>query len=179
MHRACIALSQVDAPSCAWSDGGIPSISTACTQTRGCCAQDIHMLVHRSLPLCRARRDPGRPIRAVPALLTRQPGAPSCGGRSGGSVRAWLRRRQLPRSPSLAGAQRALPDAVLLARIRRGPPMYEMEGPRPASPCQPGSCLAGLAPRADRRGQVPVRRTGLPAHPRSRGRPQVVPVSKR
>jgi len=41
--------------------------------------------------------------------------------------------------------------------------MYEMEGPRPASPRQPTSCLAWPPLRAARRCQVPVRGAGLPA----------------
>jgi hypothetical protein len=57
--------------------------------------------------------------------------------------------------------------------------MYEMEGPRPASPHQLTSCLAlpHNAPPAGARHpcEGPVSRL----LPRSRGRPQVVPVSER
>jgi len=49
--------------------------------------------------------------------------------------------------------------------------MYEMEGPYPASPHRLASCLALLAQRATRRGQVPVRATGLPAPPTFPGSP--------
>ena len=56
-------------------------------------------------------------------------------------------------------------------RIRQGPSMYEMEGPCPASPHRLASCLAVPAPRAARRGQVPVRGTGLPAPPTFPGSP--------
>jgi len=57
--------------------------------------------------------------------------------------------------------------------------MYEMEGPRPASPHRLASCLAlphGAPPAGARYPyEGPVSRL----LPRSRGRPQVVPVSER
>ena len=62
-------------------------------------------------------------------------------------------------------------------RIRQGPSMYEMEGPCPASPHRLVSCLAWPTPRAARRGQVPARGPVSRLLPRSRGLPQVVPVS--
>ena len=56
-------------------------------------------------------------------------------------------------------------------RIRQGPSMYEMEGPCPASPHRLASYLALLAQHATRRGQAPVRGTGLPAPPTFPGSP--------
>jgi hypothetical protein len=54
VHRARLALSQVNALSRVRPDRGIPSISTGCPQVRRRCAQVIHMFVHktawRSLP---------------------------------------------------------------------------------------------------------------------------------
>jgi hypothetical protein len=94
---------------------------------------------------------------APPATgLGSQPRASPLRGRGPGSSRLPLQR--LPACP--AGA-----TPFRLARIRQGPSMYEMEGPCPASPQRTASCLAVPAPRAARRGQVPVRETGLPAPP--------------
>jgi hypothetical protein len=56
-------------------------------------------------------------------------------------------------------------------RIRQGPSMYEIEGPRPASPRRLASCPASPTPRAARRGQVPARRASLPAPPPFPGSP--------
>jgi hypothetical protein len=82
------------------------------------------------------------------------------------------RRCHSGRLPCRAGATPFRPG-----RIRQGPSMYEMEGPCPASPHQLASCLAWPIPRAARRGQVPARGPVSRLLPRSRGRPQVVPVS--
>jgi hypothetical protein len=76
-------------------------------------------------------------------------------------------------------ARRSRRQTFLPDRIRQGPSMYEMEGPRPASPHPLASCLAWPTPRAARRGQVPARGTGLPVPPHVPGCPQVVPVSER
>ena len=76
------------------------------------------------------------------------------------------------------GRRRAVPAPVLVlgiafrpGRTRQGPSMYEMEGPCPASPPRLASCPALPAPRAARRGQVPVRETSLPAPPTFPGSP--------
>ena len=72
----------------------------------------------------------------------------------------------------------ALAQTFRPGRIRQGPSMYEMEGPCPASPRQADQ-LAGLADAA-RRPPGPGTRARRPVSqllPRSRGQPQVVPVS--
>jgi hypothetical protein len=76
------------------------------------------------------------------------------------------------------GRRRAVPAPVLVpviafqpGRIRQGPSMYEMEEPCPASPHRLASRPALPTPRATRRGQAPVRGTGLPALPTFLGSP--------
>jgi len=70
------------------------------------------------------------------------------------------------RIPGRCRCAAAVPARTLRpGRIRQGPRMYEMQGPCPASPHRLASCPALLAQRAARRGQAPVRGTGLPAPP--------------
>ncbi len=143
------------------------------------------------LPADHARPDPvrtasrgplGRPAGHCPACIT--------------TATTWNATRRPHRPPGSAAAQRPDPYPVMTAdqsrwrmpavarravavlakpfragRIRQGPSMYEMEGPYPASPHQLASCLALPTPRAVRRGQVPVRGTGLPAPPTFPGSP--------
>ena len=79
----------------------------------------------------------------------------------------------------ITGRQRPMPGKTFLpGRIRHGPSMYEMEGPRPAPPRRLASCLVFAARRAPPAGaryprEGPVSRL----LPRSRRRPRVVPVS--
>ena len=149
---------------------------------------------------------PGRPIRdlrpsgpAGQTLLARRRGTRSCGLALRRSCTGLLPARRLrrsgparPRGPRpcsvvtpgrrgwhYGGCRRAgLAKTFLPGRIRQGPSMYEMEGPYPASPRQAGQ-LAGLAGAA-RRPPGPGTRARRPVSrllPRSRGQPQVVPVS--
>ena len=142
---------------------------------------------------------PARPIQDLrpsdPAgLLTRRRGTRPCGPALRPSCTGLLPARRLPRSlPPGRGRPRTRPCCVLTpdrrgwhsgvagvpalaktflpGRIRQGPSMYEMEGPRPASPRLLASCLVFAAPRAARRGQVPARGPVSRLLPRSRGRP--------
>ena len=76
------------------------------------------------------------------------------------------------RIPAAAGVpRRCSQERSGRPESEQGPSMYEMEGPCPASPRWPASCPALPAPRAARRGQVPARRTGLPAPPTFPGSP--------
>ena len=129
-----------------------------------------------------SRGPPGRPAGHCRACVT--------------TATTWNATRWPHRPPGSAAAQRPGPYPVMTAdqsrwripavarravavlakpfrpgRTRQGPSMYEMEGPCPASPHRLASCLALLAQRATRRGQVPVRGTGLPAPPTFPGSP--------
>jgi len=129
-----------------------------------------------------SRGPPGRPAGHCPACVT--------------TATTWNATRWPHRPPGSAAAQRPGPYPVMTAdqsrwripavarravavlakpfrpgRTRQGPSMYEMEGPCPASPHRLASYLALLAQRASRRGQVPVRGTGLPAPPTFPGSP--------
>ena len=84
-----------------------------------------------------------------------------------------FRRSPTCRTSTSAGAGYSVPAG----QNQAGPSMYEMEGPCPASPLRLVSCLAWPTPRAGRRGQVPARGPVSRLLPRSRGLPQVVPVS--
>ena len=131
MHRVRVALSQVKGLVMGAAGGGIHSISTAYAQVRGCCAQVVHMFVHRQ----------------------------------------HAGHEDLPRG--LEEIARDGTTGVLPVRIRQGPSMYEMEGPRPASLRQ-GPPVAWLrwcrAPPAGARRPCkgPVSRL----LPRFRGRPR-------
>jgi len=127
---------------------GIPSISTGYAHARCCCPQVIHMFVHRQA---------GRGPVAVPADSSDQrAGACGHGQHAGREDPAWARMGSVNKAGTGAGKKTSC-----RGRIRQGPPMYEMEGPCPASP----------APRAARRCQVPVRRAGFPAPPTFPGWP--------
>jgi hypothetical protein len=65
MHRVRLALSQVKAPSQVQPGREIPRISTGCAQDRRCCAQVIHMFVHRE-----QGSGPSYPQRISAPLLT-------------------------------------------------------------------------------------------------------------
>jgi hypothetical protein len=196
MHRMCITISQVEAPLWARPVSGIPSISTGRAQARDHCAQDIHMVVHRKPVAAQwpPRSAPGRSGRAGTARATarhpvlrastpmpwrRLPGAAAAAPIASGS-----RHNRPGISPSPGGdpdhhgwqpgvSPTSRPpgaNAFRPGRIRQGPSMYEMEGPCPASPRQAGR-LALLALRAACRCQAPVRGTGRPVPPASRGSP--------
>ena len=76
--------------------------------------------------------------------------------------------RRSPTCRTSAGAGYCVPAGQNQARA---PPCMRWRGPCPASPHRRASCPALPAPRAARRGQVPVRETGLPAPPTFPGSP--------
>ena len=97
----------------------------------------------------------GGPLR-TPGSAARQGTAPRTGrdrGHGGGAF------------PAVTGVPWGAARTSWPGRNRQGPCMYEMQGPCPASPHRLASCPAVLAQRAARRGQAPVRGTGLPAPP--------------
>jgi len=133
-------------------------------------------------PYGRQQRSARRCVRARPARRTRGSGLGQDGIGQQGRHRCSPPLRQLvagqrrptqgtagiPADARRAGAGK---KTSCRGRIRQGPPMYEMEGPCPASLRRLTGCPASLAPRAARRCQVPVRRTGFPAPPTFPGWP--------
>ena len=143
MHRVRVALSQVKALWRVRPGSGIPSISTMCAQVLGCCAQVIHMFVHRRWgrsPLAVLADSSGstrRCSRAGPARRTRRSG------------RAWMR------SPETAGTGCSPPPAGQGARIHTSPPERRiLNGPDRVSsiyPIRPGYATGHAPACANRR----------------------------
>jgi hypothetical protein len=130
----------------------------------------------RSCSSCVAAR-PSIPAGHCPACVTRsRAGTDTAAPRTPGSAGPRLHpvmaadpRRRIPAFAALPW--RCQPGHSGRAQSGKGPSMYEMEGPLPGL-AAPAGQLPGLAARrAARRGQVPVRGTGLPAPPTFPGLP--------